>query len=71
VKLVDLLFAKPVINVGDVIQGLKVSKETASDLVRKFEAARILAEITGKKRYRRYAFREYVAIVARGTEEAT
>jgi Fic family protein len=70
VKFVDLLFAKPVINVGDVIQGLKVSKETGSELVRKFEAAGILAEITGKKRYRRYAFREYVAIVARGTGDA-
>ena len=69
VKLVDLLFAKPVTNVGDVIQGLKVSKETASELVRKFEAAGILTEITGKKRYRKYAFREYVAIVARGTED--
>jgi len=70
VKLVDLLFAKPVINVGDVIQGLKVSKETASELVRKFEAAEIITEITGKKRYRKYAFREYVAIVAKGTEDA-
>ncbi len=70
VKLIDLLFAKPVINVGDVIQGLKVSKETASELVRKFEAAGILAEITGKKRYRKYTFREYVAIVAKGTQDA-
>lgn len=70
VKLVDLLFAKPVINVGDVIQGLKVSKETASELVRKFEAVEIITEITGKKRYRKYAFREYVAIVAKGTEDA-
>jgi Fic family protein len=70
VKLIDLLFAKPVINVGDVIQGLKVSKETASELVRKFEAAGILAEITGKQRYRKYVFREYVAIVGRGTQDA-
>jgi len=68
VRLVDLLFTKPVINVRDVIVGLKVSKETASELVRKFESAGILSEITGKKRYRKYAFREYVAIVARGTE---
>lgn len=68
VRLVDLLFTKPVINVRDVIQDLKVSKETATELMRKFESAGIVSEITGKKRYRRYAFREYVSIVAKGTE---
>jgi Fic family protein len=68
VRLVDLLFTKPVINARDVIQDLKVSKETASELIRKFESAGIVSEITGKKRYRRYAFREYVSIVAKGTE---
>jgi hypothetical protein len=66
--LADLLFTTPVINVRDVIQGLKASRETASEPVGKFESAGILSEITGKKRYRKYAFREYVAIVARGTE---
>jgi Fic family protein len=69
VKLVDLLFAKPVISVGDVIEGLKVSKETASELVRKFDAAGILTEITGKRRYRKYAFSQYVAIVGKGTQD--
>jgi len=69
VKLVDLLFVKPVISVGDVIEGLKVSKETASELVRKFEAAAILTEVTGKKRYRKYAFRQYVAIVGKGIQD--
>jgi hypothetical protein len=43
-------------------------KETASELIRKFESAGIVSEITGKKRYRRYVFREYVSIVAKGTE---
>ncbi|HVN23310.1 MAG TPA: Fic family protein [Syntrophorhabdales bacterium] len=69
VKLVDLLFAKPVISVNDIIEGLRVSKETASELVKKFEAAGILTEITGKKRYRKYAFRQYVAIIGRGTQD--
>ena len=69
VKLVDLLFTKPLISVNDIIEGLKVSKETASELVKKFEAAGILTEITGKKRYRKYAFRKYVAIISRGTQD--
>ena len=56
------------ISVSDVIKGLKVSKETATELVKKFEVAGILNEITGKKRYRKYAFRQYVAIIGKGTQ---
>jgi Fic family protein len=68
VKLIDLLFERPVIAVNDVIERIKISKDTATELVNKFEKAQILKEITGKKRYRRYMFKDYVDLIARGTE---
>ncbi len=69
VRLVDLLFENPLISATDIVGKMRVSKETASDLVRKFEGAGILKEITGKQRYKKYMFREYVDIIAKGTRE--
>ncbi len=38
-------------------------------LVRRFVENGILREITGKKRYKRYIFTDYVEIIARGTKD--
>lgn len=67
IKLIDLLFETPVIDVKNVVEKLNISKETANELVKKFETIGILKEITGKQRYKKYLFKDYVDIIARGT----
>jgi len=69
VRLIDLLFQKPLISATDVAANLALSKESVSELIKRFEKASILTEISGKQRYRRYLFKEYVDLIARGTRE--
>ena len=69
VKLVDLLFEKPVISTKDAVEKLGVSTVTVNELVKKFEKIGILKEITGKQRYKKYIFTDYVEIIARGTRD--
>ncbi len=47
---------------------LKISRQTATQLVNKFSEISILNEVSGKKRYRKYLFVDYIKITARGTE---
>jgi Fic family protein len=68
VKLSDLLFEKPIVSVSDVSVHLKVTRQSAVQLVKKFVQIGILKEITGKQRYRKYIFFEFIGIIARGTE---
>jgi len=68
IKLIDLLFQTPLISVKDISGKLKISKESANELVKKFERIGILKEITGKQRYRKYSFKEYIDIIAKGTK---
>jgi Fic family protein len=67
VRLLDLLFKKPVVTVPDVSAALGISHQPAYDLVNQFEEMGILREITGKKRYKKYLFDAYVRIIERGT----
>ena len=68
VKLIDLLFESPLISVKEVYGKLNISKETANELVKKFEKVGIIKEITGKERYKKYSFKKYIEIIARGTK---
>ncbi len=68
VKLIDLLFLTPLISVKDAYKRLKISNQAANELFKRFESIGILKEITGKRRYKRYIFKSYVDIIARGTE---
>jgi len=68
VKLIDLLFVTPLISVKDAYERLKISNQAANELFKRFESIGILKEITGKQRYKRYIFKSYVDIIARGTE---
>ncbi|MCK4357472.1 MAG: Fic family protein [Candidatus Cloacimonetes bacterium] len=68
VSLLDMLFHKPLISVNDIINELNIYKQTANDLIKKFEKIGILQEITGKQRYRKYLFSNYIEIIKRGTE---
>lgn len=67
VRLLDLLFKKPVVNVADISSALGISHQPAYDLVNQFEKLEILKEITGKKRYKKYLFVNYIRIIERGT----
>jgi Fic family protein len=68
VRLLDMLFERPLISVSDIVMQLKISRQTATQLVNKFNEAGILNEVSGKKRYRKYLFANYIKIIARGTE---
>ncbi|MEW6374993.1 MAG: Fic family protein [Thermodesulfobacteriota bacterium] len=68
VRLIDLLFETPLISTKEIIDKLKISKEAANELVKKFEKIGILKEITGKQRYKKYSFKQYIEIIARGTK---
>jgi Fic family protein len=67
VRFLDMLFTKPVITVGDISSALGISHQPAYDLVNQFENLGIIREITGKKRYKKYLFIDYVRIIERGT----
>jgi Fic family protein len=67
VKLIDLLFAKPIIDVRAITDEFKISKESGNELVKRFEQLGILRELTGKQRYKKYLFHDYTTIIARGT----
>jgi DNA-binding Lrp family transcriptional regulator len=68
VRLIDLLFETPLVSTKEIIDKLKISKETANELVKKFEKIGILKEITGKQRYKKYSFRQFIEIIAIGTK---
>jgi Fic family protein len=71
VRLIDMLFKTPLVSVKDIFGKLNISKEAANELVKKFEKIGILKEITGKQRYKKYSFREYIDIIARGTRNGS
>jgi len=68
VEFLNLLFNKPIITSQNLVKELKVSRETANQLVKRFEGIGILKEISGKKRYKKYIFLDYVDIIKKGTE---
>jgi Fic family protein len=67
-RLLDLSFAMPLLDVPLIASRLALSRQSATQLVDHFQSLGILHEITGKKRYRKFIFREYVGLIAKGTE---
>jgi len=67
VKLIDLLFAKPIVDVKAITDEFKISKESGNELVKRFEQLGILRELTGKQRYKKYLFHDYTTIISSGT----
>ncbi len=67
-KLLDLSFAMPLLDVPLVASRLSLSRQRATQLVAQFQSLGILHEITGKERYRKFLFKEYVDLIASGTE---
>ncbi|MBI4666887.1 MAG: Fic family protein [Nitrospinae bacterium] len=61
-SLLELLYYQPVINAADVGRKLGVSAPTAHQIIRVFCERGVLVEITGFKKNRLFAFREYISI---------
>ena len=62
-KLIDLLYLRPVITINDVVDELGITYPTASTLVKSFEEINILKEKTGQQRNRVYGYTEYIEIL--------
>lgn len=63
VRLLDLLFDRPLVNVNLVKDTLDVAYQTANSLVGDFQAAGLLSEITGGKRRRVFRYDPYLALL--------
>jgi Fic family protein len=61
-KLLDLLFHVPLVNVRYIEEKLGVTYFTANKLVRQFEALGLLDEVTGGKRNRQFRYSPYLRL---------
>ncbi len=62
IRLLDLLFERPLVNVKLVKEQMKVAFVTASKLIEQFEGLGLLKEITGGRRNRRFSYTPYLAL---------
>jgi len=62
-RLLDLLFDSPLVNVNLAKDNLAVAFQTANSLVGEFEGAGLLTEITGGKRGRVSRYDPYLALL--------
>jgi len=62
-KFLDLLFVRPVVTGGLVVKKLELSPKTSNAIIQDFVSLGILAEITGHKRNRMFAFSDYIKIL--------
>jgi Fic family protein len=63
VRLLDLLFRRPLVNVNLVRDELGLSFATANNLVAQFEGADIVREVTGGRRRRIFRYDAYLALL--------
>ena len=66
VKLIYALFDEPIITAPEAAKVLGVSGPAAYQLIKKLEDIGILKEVTGKQRFRKYMFADYISIIERG-----
>ena len=67
IRLLDLLFHNPAVSIKEVADDLKISPVAANKLVSNMVVLGILQEITGKERYRVFAFVDFIRIIEKGT----
>lgn len=68
IVVLESLFYKPIISIGDVQEQFQISHPTASNIIEQFIKLKIIKEITGKKRDKRYAYTRYLEILSQGTK---
>ena len=56
------------VSISKIVYKLNIPTVTVNELAKRFEKIGILREITGKKRYKRYLFTNYVDIISRGKQ---
>jgi Fic family protein len=61
-RLLDLMFQRPMLNVQLVANGLEIAFRTANTLVRRLEDLGLLKESTGGRRNRRYRYEPYLRL---------
>jgi len=65
-RFIDFIFGNPIVSSSQVAEALSVSRQTAINLLKKLENAKIITEITGQKRFKKYVFDEYLIIIQEG-----
>lgn len=68
IVVLESLFYKPIISIADVQEQFQISHPTASNIIEQFIRLKIIKEITGKKRDKRYAYTRYLEILSQGTK---
>ena len=56
------LYSQPIMSANDIAARLDITHQSASSLIRSFEAMEILREITGRKKDRLFVFANYLAL---------
>ena len=67
VRLLDLLPEHPMVTLGGAMEMLKTSKPTAGKAIEALRRMGVLAEITGRRRNRVYAYEKYLKVLAEDT----
>lgn len=68
IRLLRYLMQQPVVMVKDITKALKISYGKANKLIATFESTGLLQQINQGKRNRRFAYKDYIDILAEGTE---
>lgn len=68
VGILEQLFYTPLVSIGQIAGQFDVSYQAASTIVSQLEKAEILRETTGRKRDKRFVYRDYLNILAEGTK---
>jgi Fic family protein len=68
VRLFELLPRHPIVSVAHAIRQLGVTKPTAGRAIEALEGAGVLAELTGRRRDRSWAYQSYLDRLSTGTE---
>jgi Fic family protein len=63
-KVLEKLFRRPIVSVADVQGWTGTTYQAANDLVRRFVEHKLLREITGQARHRRFRYEPYVRLFA-------
>lgn len=68
IRLQQLMERRPIISAPAAAQALSLSETAVNKALRRLEKVDMVREITGQQRYRRYAYTQYLTILAEGTE---
>jgi Fic family protein len=70
-RVLEKLFRRPIVSVNDVQKWIGTTYPAANDLVQRFVDQRILREITGRSRNRRFRYDPYVRLFAEEKQPTT